>query len=117
MNFGAALVYIALFILTIYNVRRNYHLMKLRSNANIREPEKLSQDEQSQLKGFNSDKRKWSILSQFFFFTALFLAFKGTLAQLAFFMDLYTVSVICVNNIDIDIVKLLGQSSGSQSEQ
>jgi hypothetical protein len=31
------------------------------------------------------------------------------LAQLAFFMDLYTVSIISINNIDIDIIKLLGE--------
>jgi len=109
LNFGAAIVYIALFVLTIYNVRRNYHLMKLRSKAKIREPERLSQDEQGKLKGYTADKRKWSILSQLFFFISVFIAFKGTLAQLAFFMDLYTVSIISVNNIDIDIIKLLGE--------
>lgn len=109
MNIGTAIVYIALFVLTIYNVRRNYHLVKLRSKATIREPEKLSQDEQGKLKEFTSDKRKWSVLSQLFFLISVFIAFKGTLVQLVFFMDLYTVSVISINNIDIDIIKLLGE--------
>ncbi len=115
MKIGAVVIYIALFILTVYNIRRNYHLMKLRSNSKIREPQKLSDQEQGTLHGFTSNKRRWSILGQVFFWTSLFMAFKGTLAQLVFFIDLYTISMINVNNIDINIVKLLGQPSSSHN--
>lgn len=107
-------MYVALFFLTIYNIRRNYRLMKLRSSSQIRDPEKLSQPEQGQLKELGAAKRKWSILGQVFFFISLFMFFKGTIVQLAFFMDLYTVSMIAVNNSDINIIKLLGQSAGSR---
>ncbi|GBG94499.1 hypothetical protein LFYK43_09580 [Ligilactobacillus salitolerans] len=113
MDIGAGVVYVMLFVLMIYNLRRNYHLTKLRSKAKIRQPEKLSKQEQGTLKGYTADKKKWSILGQIFFLTSLFMAFKGTLAQLAFFMDLYTVAMIVVSNRDIDIIKLLRQPSQS----
>lgn len=113
VTLGAVVVYLALFLLTIYNIRRNYRLVKLRTNAQIREPEKLSEPEQGQLQRFAQTKRKWSILGQVMFFISLFLFFKGTIVELAFFMDLYTVSMIMVNNSEIEIIKLLGQPAGS----
>ena len=74
----STLVYVALLILTIYNIRSL-------SSLELNESEKI-----------NHDRRKWSIVGNIFFVLSLVLAFAGTLNQLAYFLTLYTVCNIIV---------------------
>ena len=92
----STLVYVALLILSIYNIRLSWNLAKLKSSVAVKPFESLSSLELNEIEKINHDRRKWSIVGNIFFVLSLVLAFAGTLNQLAYFLTLYTVCNIIV---------------------
>lgn len=101
------IIYIAFVVITIYNIKTNYDLIKYRSGKRLRNPDELSVRENLQLGKLVKEKRKWSLLGQVLFFVSLFIAVKKDLVFLAFFMTLYSVTMISVTQLEKKIVKLL----------
>lgn len=62
----STLVYVALLILTIYNIRLSWNLAKLKSSVAVKPFESLSSLELNEIEKINHDRRKWSIVGNIF---------------------------------------------------
>ena len=107
MHLGNVIVYVLLAVLTIYNIRINMRLFKLRSSNIPRDPRNLSGQELETIKAISSEKRKWVILSQILFWTSFVFVFLNSMAVLGLFLDLYTVACIVSNQIDLNATQIL----------
>lgn len=101
------LVYVVLVLLTIYNIRLNFKVFKLKSTNMPRDPRDLSGEELETIKSLTKEKRKWIILGQILFWSSLILVLIGSMGILGFFLDLYTVACIVSNQIDLSATKVL----------
>ncbi|MGX5377333.1 hypothetical protein ACWCL1_03670 [Ligilactobacillus sp. LYQ135] len=110
-TFGVVLVYIVFVILTVYNIRVNFKLAKLRMNNVARDPRSLSGDELKEIRSLNREKRRWMVLSQILFFSSLLLIFNGSMGILGFFLDLYSIAGIVSSKIDLNAIELLIKSN------
>lgn len=71
------------------------------------DPRNLSEEELTVIKSLTNEKRKWAILSQVLFWSSLILVIFGSMGILGFFLDLYTVTCIVSNQIDLNATKVL----------
>ncbi|MCP0886779.1 hypothetical protein LB941_05430 [Ligilactobacillus sp. WILCCON 0076] len=100
-------IYALLIILTVYNIRLNMQMMKFKRKENIRTPDELNQIEGDKVNELTKNKKKWTVLGQLIFLFALYMAIVGTVVELAFFLDLYTVTTIVNNKLTYQILKFL----------
>lgn len=108
MKLGNVLVWVALAVLTVWNIRINMKLMKIRMSVAPRDPRNLSAAEMGKVKALNQEKRKWAILSQVLFWTSLVLVIVAqSMGILVYFLDLYTLTCIVSNKIDLQAAQVL----------
>ena len=107
VNLIAIFVYVALVILTSYNIYLNWQLSKKQNTIGVRTPDDLSTLELQNVASLRHAKRRWSIASNLFLLIALALAFVGTIEQLAYFVDLYTICNILVVKYNQDIFEVV----------
>ena len=105
---GSILVWVVLAVLTVWNSRINIKLMKIRMSVAPRDPRNLSATEMKTVKALNHEKRKWAILSQVLFWTSLILVIAAqSMGILVYFLDLYTLTCIVSNKIDLQAAQVL----------
>ena len=105
---GSILVWVVLAVLTVWNIRINIKLMKMRMSVAPRDPRNLSATEMKTVKALNHEKRKWAILSQVLFWTSLILVIAAqSMGILVYFLDLYTLTCIVSNKIDLQAAQVL----------
>lgn len=111
LKYSDVFVWIILAFLTIWNIRINVKLMKLRSSITLRDPQNLSANKMGQIKALNKERRKWNILSQILFWVSLILVVVSqTMGILVYFLDLYTLACIVSNKIELQKAELLKNS-------
>ena len=99
---GSILGWAVLAVLTVWNIRINIKLMKLRMSVVPRDPRNLSATEMKTVKALNHEKRKWAILSQILFWTSFILAITAqSIGILVYFLDLYILTCIVSHKIDM----------------
>ena len=105
---GSILVWIVLAVLTVWNIRINIKLMKIRMSVAPRDPRNLSATEMKTVKALNHEKRKWAILSQILFWTSFILAITAqSIGILVYFLDLYILTCIVSHKIDMQAAQVL----------
>lgn len=106
VKLGPIVIFLALVILTIYNMRLNMRLVKARTGR-LRDLRSLSPTELDAVKSLNKEKRKWVLLGQILFWTSMLFVFFGSFTILVFFLDLYTVTSVISNQIDLNATEIL----------
>ena len=106
VKLGPIVIFLALVILTIYNMRLNMRLVKARTGR-LRDLRSLSPTELDAVKSLNKEKRKWALLGQILFWTSMLFVFFGSFTILVFFLDLYTVTSVISNQIDLNATEIL----------
>ena len=102
------LVWVVLAFLTIWNIRINMQLVKLRMSVQPRDPRNLSANERNEIRSLNREKRKWAVLSQILFWTSFVMVLVDkSISILVYFLDLYTAACIVTNKIDLQAAQVL----------
>ena len=101
------IIYALLIILTVYNIRLNMQMMKFKRKENIRTPDELNQIEGNKVNELTKNKKKWTLLGQLIFLCALYMAIVASVIEVAFFLDLYTITTIVNNQLTYQILKFL----------
>lgn len=108
LKYSDVFVWVILAFLTVWNIRINVKLVKLRSSVTLRDPQNLSANKVEQIKALNKERRKWNVLSQILFWVSLILVIVAqSMGILVYFLDLYTLACIVSNKIELQKAGLL----------
>lgn len=107
INAISLVIYAALVILSVYNLRLAWRLSKLQVTLDLRLPGDVLPEESKKLEAINKDKKRWNALGRILFIISLVVAFFGSVEELAFFLSLYSICNIVVLRGNIIALNIL----------